>query len=493
MRPTHCLFLLAVAGGGLSLQALSAQARPATPKTLPVAGEVFAVAGRTAFLILPPAARAPAEPGPRPRVPWVWYAPTLPALPAAEERWMFERFLAAGVAIAGVDVGESYGSPDGRAVYSALYEELVNQRGLAKRTALLARSRGGLMLYNWAVEHPESVACIAGIYPVCNLASYPGLARASAAYGLDEAQLAAALSTHNPIERLAPLAAARIPILHLHGDRDEVVPLAANSGIVQQRHEQLGGTMALIPFAGRGHDMWPGWFENEALVDFVVTHARSSLGTTAGLIDVAAVADERRPADAVQLVGSAGSEFVPEDAKVASQWQFADGVLTASPGWDSVVTKKAYRDFRMHVEFNVNDATGADPESRGNSGVYIQQRYELQILDSFGVTEADYLPSYCGSLYRLKKPDRLVSKPAGEWQSFDIVFRAARFAGGAKVEDARVTAYQNGQRIHDDFAIPRKTGAGKAEGPEPLPVKLQGHHNPVRFRNVWIQELDLDG
>jgi hypothetical protein len=248
--------------------------------------------------------------------------------------------------------------------------------------------------------------------------------------------------------------------------------------------------MVLVTFEGRGHDMWPGWFENQALVDFVVTHARSSLGTTAGLFDVA---DERRPADAVQLVGSAGSELVAEDPASASQWRFADGVLTASSAWDSVVTKQVYRDFRMHVEFNVNAAAGADLESRGNSGVYIQQRYELQILDSFGVAEAEYLPSYCGSLYRLKKPDRLANKPAGEWQSFDIVFRAARFAGAEKVENARVTAYHNGQLIHDDFAIPRKTGAGKAEGPESLPVKLQGHHNPVRFRNVWIQELDLDG
>jgi hypothetical protein len=490
VRLTHRSFWPIVASCCLVLRALPAQSRPESPKVLPVAGEVFEVAGRPAFLILPPAPRRPTEPGARQRVPWAWYAPTLPGLPAVEERWMFDRFLAAGVAIAGVDVGESYGSPDGRAVYSALHEELVGRRGLAKRAALLARSRGGLMLYNWAAEHPESVACIAGIYPVCNLASYPGLARAGAAYGLDEAQLAAALSAHNPIERLAPLAAARIPILHVHGDRDEVVPLPTNSGTVLQRYTQLGGAMVLLTIEGRGHDMWSGWFQNQALVDFVITHARSTLGSTAGLMDVA---DERRPADAVQLVGSAGSELVPEDPKVASQWTFADGVLTASPGWDSVVTKKAYRDFRMHVEFDVNVVEGGDAESRGNSGVYIQQRYELQILDSFGVTPADYSASHCGSLYRLKKPDRLASKPAGEWQSFDIVFRAARFDGEAKVEDARLTAYQNGQLIHDDFAIPRKTGAGKAEGPAALPVKLQGHHNPVRFRNVWIQELDLDG
>ena len=211
-------------------------------------------------------------------------------------------------------------------------------------------------------------------------------------------------------------------------------------------------------------------------------------GTTRGVIDVKYLA---RPAAATQLVGPKGSEMIPESDK-PSMWVFKDGVLTASPKWDSVLTKEAYRDFRMHVEFNVNEGEDAsNPEGNGNSGVYIQQRYELQILNSFGVDAKDYKASYCGSLYKLKKPDLLVSKKAGEWQSYDIVFRAARFEGDQKIENARITVYQNKQLIHDDFSIPRKTGAGKKEGPEPRPIKLQGHHNPVRFRNVWIQKLDL--
>ena len=125
----------------------------------------------------------------------------------------------------------------------------------------------------------------------------------------------------------------------------------------------------------------------------------------------------------------------------------------------------------------------------GYSGIYIQNRYEIQILNSFGVPEADYKPSYCGSIYRQKKPDRLVSKKAGEWQSYDLVFRAARFEGEKKIANARITVYQNGALIHDDYSIPAKTGAGEKEGPAPRPIKLQGHHNPVRFRNVWIRPL----
>ena len=213
-------------------------------------------------------------------------------------------------------------------------------------------------------------------------------------------------------------------------------------------------------------------------------------GTTRGIIDIN---NPQRPAGAVQLVGSTGHEMVPEAADKPSNWVFEDGVLTAPKAWDSLVTKEAYRDFRMHLEFNVNEVVDAkDPEKNGNSGVYIQQRYELQILNSFGVAAEDYKNSFGGSLYRLKKPDHLVNKKAGEWQSYDIVFRAARFDGDKKVENARITAYQNLQLIHDDYSIPRKTGAGKKEGPEPRPIKLQGHHNPVRFRNVWIEKLDLE-
>jgi fermentation-respiration switch protein FrsA (DUF1100 family) len=186
---------------------------------------------------------------------------------------MFERFLKAGIAIAGVDVGESYGSPDGRRVYSALHQELAEKRGLAKKACLLARSRGGLMLYCWAAENPEKVRCIAGIYPVCNIASYPGLGRACKAYGMTKEQLAAKLSEHNPVDRLEPLARAKVPIFHIHGDKDRTVPLEANSGLVATRYKELAGTMTLEVVKGQGHNMWSGWFQSQNLVDFVIAHA----------------------------------------------------------------------------------------------------------------------------------------------------------------------------------------------------------------------------
>lgn len=229
--------------------------------------EEFRVDGRTAFLIRPIGAQ---HAGP---MPWVWYAPTLPGLPGEEEHWMFHRFLDRGIAIAGVDVGESYGSPEGRAIFTAFHRAMVEERGLNERVSLLARSRGGLMLYNWAVEHPASVACIAGIYPVCNLRSYPGLDQASAAYDMSLEGLTARLSDHNPIDRLAPLAQARVPIFHVHGDSDTTVSLAANSGELKNQYSALGGTMNLKVVKGGGHDRNPSWFQCEDLIAFVIAHA----------------------------------------------------------------------------------------------------------------------------------------------------------------------------------------------------------------------------
>ncbi len=233
-------------------------------KTLPLPGEVFGVAGRTAFLI------APAQAG-RPK-PWVWYAPALPGTPGPEEGWMFEQFLAAGVAIAGIDVGESYGSPRGRRLFSALHTALV-RRGYSKRPCLLARSRGGLMHYNWAAENPRLVAGVAGIYPVCDLTTYPGLKNACGAYGLGEAGLAARLAEHNPVERLAPLAKTKVPLFHTHGTEDTVVPFDRNAELVARRYKKLGGPMSLRVLEGQGHNWWPGWFQCQELVDFAIARA----------------------------------------------------------------------------------------------------------------------------------------------------------------------------------------------------------------------------
>ena len=245
----------------------------ADSKVLPVTGESFQLEGHEAFLILP---SAKVE-GP---VPWVWYAPTLPGLPGMEEKWMFEKFTAAGIAIAGIDVGESYGNAAGCKLFSTLHKELTEHRGLSKKPVFLARSRGGLMAYSWAVEHPEWVGGIAGIYPVCNLESYPGLDIAAGAYGVSREAMKLRLAEFNPLDRLAPLAKAQVPIFHIHGDQDAVVPLEKNSQAVQERLEKLGAKMGIMIPEGQGHNMWVGFFQCQPLVDFAIKQAKA--GAVAG-------------------------------------------------------------------------------------------------------------------------------------------------------------------------------------------------------------------
>lgn len=239
----------------------------AASKTLPLPGRIFEVAGRESFLI------EPAEAKRKRGKPWVWYAPTLKPYPGPEEKRMIERFLEAGIAIAGIDVGESYGNPAGVTLFEKFHDHMTSQLGFSTHPALLARSRGGLMLYNWAAKHPNQVSCIAGIYPVCDVSSWPALEIAAPAYGMTPDRLKAELSKYNPVDNLKPLADARVPILHIHGDSDTVVPLDRNSGKVAERYEKFGGTMRLIVPPGQGHNMWKGFFECDELIDFVIRNA----------------------------------------------------------------------------------------------------------------------------------------------------------------------------------------------------------------------------
>ncbi len=231
---------------------------------------IWTVAGRRAFAIQPASQRF-AE-GKRP---WAWYAPTfIGGHPNRSNQWLFKQLLEAGWTVAGVEVGESYGSPAGRKTFSEFHADAVQRFGLAPKACLVAQSRGGLMHYNWAVENVDKVACIVGIYPVCDPRSYPGLARAAPAYGLSAAELEDKLAEHNPIERLAPLARAKTPILHIHGDSDRVVPLEANSRVLIDRYKALGGPGELIVVKGKGHAEIPEFFEAPAPLKFLIEHGR---------------------------------------------------------------------------------------------------------------------------------------------------------------------------------------------------------------------------
>ena len=195
-----------------------------------------------------------------------------------------------------------------------------------------------------------------------------------------------------------------------------------------------------------------------------------------------------RPDNAIVLFDGTDFSNWERDGGGEIRWKRADGAMQVVPGSGGLVTKKPVKDFVMHVEFQL--PTDPQDRERGNSGVYIQRRYEVQIINSYG-RELEF--AGCGSIYRFKAPDYNVCKAPGEWQSYDIRFREALYDGDTKVADARVTVYHNGVLVHDDVAVPNKTGAGRPEGPEPLPILLQDHGSAVSFRNIWIAPLDSDG
>jgi len=234
-------------------------------------GENLMVEGRPAFVFLSPANKRSSP------QPWILYAPTLPPYPDEAERWMHQQFLADGVAVAGVDVGEAYGSPSGRAVYQAFYEELTKRHGFAPKPCVLGRSRGGLLVTSWAAANTNSVSGLAGIYPVFDFRTYPGLTNAAPAYGLAPSELATRAEEFNPIQNVDHLARAGVPAFLIHGDSDQVVPLRENSlEFVRRYHEAGAGPLAsLIVIAGQGHNMFEDFFHSRELVDFAIQRARS--------------------------------------------------------------------------------------------------------------------------------------------------------------------------------------------------------------------------
>lgn len=220
----------------------------------------------TGFIIEPPdSAKIPSNP-------WAWYAPNIGGYPAACNEWLMSRLVQRGFWIAGINVNESYGAPYGRLVFSQFYDTLMARYALNPRAVLVPQSRGGLMLYNWAAEpgNPAKVARIAGIYPVGDLRSYPGLSSACGAYGMTVQQLTDSLAFHNPIDRLQPLYDEGIMIFHIHGDNDAVVPLSANSQIIHDRYTALGGDMTLVVVPGAGHAEIDAFFKSQELLDFIL-------------------------------------------------------------------------------------------------------------------------------------------------------------------------------------------------------------------------------
>lgn len=149
-------------------------------------------------------------------------------------------------------------------------------------------------------------------------------------------------------------------------------------------------------------------------------------------------------------------------------------------------SKQKFGDHFLHIEFRTPFMPAASGQGRGNSGVYVQSRYECQVLDSFGLEGED---NECGGIYSIAKPAVNMCYPPLSWQTYDIDFTAARFdEKGEKIKNARVTIKHNGVVIYQDLELPHGTPGRHAEGPGPESIFLQDHGNPVAFRNIWVVE-----
>jgi hypothetical protein len=224
------------------------------------------VDGHSGFVI------EPAVPAKNGRKPLAWYAPTIGDYPNKNNIWLLERLVQNGFWICGIDVGESYGNPSGCEVFSRFYDTLMVLYHLDSKVCLIAQSRGGLMLYNWAEEPGNSlkVLKIACIYPVCDLLSYPGISKAAIAYGINQDTLSVHLKEYNPVDRLQSLYEAGVGIFIIHGDSDVVVPLNQNSQVIYDRYKTLGGDITLKVVKGKGHEEIPEFFQSQAMLDFLL-------------------------------------------------------------------------------------------------------------------------------------------------------------------------------------------------------------------------------
>ena len=196
------------------------------------------------------------------------------------------------------------------------------------------------------------------------------------------------------------------------------------------------------------------------------------------------------PADAVVLFGGDGTGAWHAGGEPIG-WAVEGGALVVVGGSGSIETVEHFGDLQLHLEWAAPREVAGESQQRGNSGVFLMGRYEVQILDSY--RNRTYADGQAAALYGQYPPDVNASRPPGEWQSYDLVFRAPRFEGDTLVAPARITLHHNGVLVHDAREFigatrHRDVATYESHGPTG-PIALQDHGNPVRFRNIWVREL----
>ena len=203
-----------------------------------------------------------------------------------------------------------------------------------------------------------------------------------------------------------------------------------------------------------------------------------------------------RPSDAIVLFdGHDLSKWRAADGG-AAKWKVANGSFEVAPGTGDMSTRDAFGDCQLHVEWAAPSPAHGEDQDRGNSGVFLHSLYEVQVLDSY--QSKTYSDGQTAAVYGQYPPLVNACRPPGEWQTYDIVFHGPRFdAGGKLTRAATITVIQNGVLVQDHVRIMGPTAHMKRlpyqPTPAKLPLKLQDHHHPVRYRNIWVRELGEEG
>lgn len=200
----------------------------------------------------------------------------------------------------------------------------------------------------------------------------------------------------------------------------------------------------------------------------------------------------RAPSDAIVLFD--GKDVSAWEAEQGGRvpWRVADGALTVVPGSKGIRTRQRFCDIQLHVEWRTpTDTKGFDGQNRGNSGIFLQELYELQVLDSYN--NPTYANGQAGSIYKQAMPRVNASRAPGQWQAYDILWKAPRFSpGGGLISPARITVLHNGVLVQDDTVVSGKTEYIGAPSYAPhgcAPLYLQEHDAKVSYRNIWVREL----
>jgi len=192
------------------------------------------------------------------------------------------------------------------------------------------------------------------------------------------------------------------------------------------------------------------------------------------------------PSDAIVLFGGESCEAFENGEKC----KIEDGTFTIGPG--GIRTKQAFGEMQLHLEFATPAEVKGSGQGRGNSGVYLMGKYEVQILDSY--ENETYYDGQCAAVYKQKPPLVNASRGPGQWQTYDIFFEAPRFEeDGSVAKPAVLTVLHNGVLVHHAYELQGSTSYTKppaySKHPEKLPFHIQYHGNPVRFRNIWVREI----